>query len=486
MLFSSPIFLFLFLPIALAGYLLAGRTLRPFFLLGASLFFYAWGEGRYVLLLLASTVFNYLVGLLVARHRQTPTGRLILWTALGINLVVLACYKYAPFFTTWLAALILHIQLYPWAESTPHLPLGISFFTFQAMAYVIDIYREEAEPQHRLSRFALFMTLFPKIVAGPIIRYGEVSRELTYPQCRLDLFSSGAKRFVVGLGKKVLVADVLAKTADQIFVLPVHHLSPGVAWLGILCYTLQIYFDFSGYSDMAIGLGRMLGFNIRENFVYPYAARSLTEFWRRWHISLSTWLRDYLYIPLSYALVTDRVRHRIAQGEYKTNYRSAFSIVVVFTLCGLWHGAGWNFIGWGALHGVVLAIENLWLGKLLKKWPPPLQHCYLVIVVVFAWVLFRIPSLSGALAYIATLVGFSSGSREQYLSLYLNNELLFALAGGAVGAIPVAPTVAASVNSGKWQWLGRLSEAIALVLVLLTTLAYLAGSTFTPFLYRGF
>lgn len=391
--FSSPVFLFLFLPIMLLGYWLAGNKLRNLLLLGASLFFYAWGDGGYVILLLASVLVNYAFGVLIDRYRErNRTAQLFLWLAIIINLGGLAWYKYAEFVMNNVNFFLARLHLPLLKVAAHHLPLGISFFTFQAIAYLIDVYRAENEAQRHPVRFALFMALFPKITAGPIIRYGEVAADLGQRSFNLEMFSYGIKRFIIGLGKKIIIANTLAKTADLVFSIPSGELTAGLTWLGILCYTLQIYFDFSGYTDMAIGLGRMFGFTFQENFNYPYISRSLTDFWRRWHMSLSNWLRDYLFIPLSYVLMTAGVRQKIAQGQYKINYRVLASIVVVFTICGIWHGAGWTFIVWGFLHGVILAFESLWFGKVLKRAWRPVQHGYLLLVVMVSWYSFAHPT----------------------------------------------------------------------------------------------
>jgi len=485
--FSSPIFLFLFLPIVLLGYWLIWNKQRNLFLLVASIFFYAWGNGRFVVLLLSSIIINYVFGLLTAKYRETSTGKLVIWLALFVNLGALLWYKYAAFIAVNIDLLLTQFGVSPVNLPAQHLPLGISFFTFQSIAYLLDVYRDETAPQRNFTRFALFMALFPKLTAGPIIRYEEVAQELPGRKILLDDFSYGVKRFVIGLGKKVLIADTIAKTTDLIFAIPQQDLTAGIAWMGIICYTIQLYFDFSGYSDMAIGLGRMFGFKIRENFNYPYIAKSLTDFWRRWHISLSTWFRDYLFIPLSYALMTERVRKKVAEGKYKINYRTVFSIFIVFTLCGLWHGAGYGFIAWGMLHGFVLGMESLWLGKKIKKWKTPAQHTYLLFVVMMSWVLFRTPSLESAIFYYKALSGFSSGTGIQYhLPLYLNTELLFVLLVGIVASTPIVNNAASFFQQGFFSRIAPFAEVVFIVLILIASCAALASSTFSPFIYQQF
>lgn len=485
LLFCSPIFLFLFLPLVLAGYWLVGKKLRNIFLLGSSIFFYAWGDGRHLSLLLFLIIANYVLGLVVATYRGSSKGRLFIWLSLLVNFGSLVWYKYAAFFADNINSVLNYFGSNQVHVPAQHLPLGISFITFQAIAYILDIYHKESAPQKNITTFALFMALFPKLTAGPIIRYDEVAKDLPSREIELEEFSYGVKRFAIGLGKKVLIADTIAKTTDQIFAIPQQDLTTGVAWLGIVCYTLQLYFDFSGYSDMAIGLGRMFGFKIRENFNYPYFAKSLTDFWRRWHISLSTWFRDYLFTPLTYALMTDRFREKIAKGGYKTNYRVVFSIFVVFTLCGLWHGAGYGFIVWGMLHGAVLGIETLWLGNRIKNWRIPLQHAYLIVVVMMSWVLFRSPSLQSAFSYYKALLGFSAGTGLQYhLSLYLNTQLFLALLVGVFASTPIAENIAASLGAFK-----RVTPAAEIAFILFTLVAsfgLLANSTLSAFIYQQF
>ncbi|HBG06452.1 MAG: hypothetical protein A2075_00565 [Geobacteraceae bacterium GWC2_58_44] len=486
--FSSPIFLFVFLPLVLAGYWLAGNRVRHLFLLAASLFFYAWDDARSVILLLASILVNYAFTLFIDRYReQKRTAQLLLCLAIVINLAGLAWYKYAGFAADSLNLLLAGLQLPPLQVAPHHLPLGISFFTFQAIAYLVDVHQQENLVQRNPLRFALFMSLFPKIAAGPIIRYSEVSAELAQPSLGLDSFCYGIKRFIVGLAKKVLIANTLAGTVDQIFAIPTADLPATVAWLGIICYTLQIYFDFSGYSDMAIGLGRMFGFSFQENFNYPYISRSLTEFWRRWHISLSTWLRDYLFTPLSYLLMTDKVRQKMAKGEYRTNYRTLVSLVVVFIICGFWHGAGGTFMVWGLFHGSLLTLESLWLGKALKRCWAPVQHGYLLFVVMLSWVLFRAPTLPQAAGYLKSMFVPAGGKELHYhVSMYLDNLVLLVIAVALVAMLPVTGRLRELAAALKLAGSKEAAATAALVLLFLVSLAFLAKSTHNPFIYQQF
>jgi len=477
--FTGPVFLFLFLPLVLCCYWLSGPRLRVYLLLAASLFFYAWGDGKYVLVLGLAIGANYLLTLAMDRCRQPSRRLAALFCTISANLAVLFSFKY-PWYINWLAV-----------TGGADLPLGISFFTFQAIAYAVDVYHKEHAAAVDPIRLSLFLSLFPKISAGPIIRYSEVEDALAGPAVNMDDCACGAKRFIVGMGKKLIIADSLARTADQVFAIPAGDLTAPLAWLGIACYTLQLYFDFSGYSDMAIGLGRMLGFSFRENFDYPYISRSITEFWRRWHLSLSTWFRDYLYTPLLYALMTEKVRQKIVLGQYRTNYRSLFCIVLVFTLCGWWHGPTWNFVIWGLLHGLILAAESWKLGKILKKAPAVLAHGYTMLVVMFCWVFFRSPTMGGAFSFIKALAGFGSGSGLTYsLPLYLNVELLLVLALAVPAAMPshrfIQGRLTALLPGVSKGWPAAAMETGVITAIFLVSLMSAASATYQPFIYFRF
>jgi alginate O-acetyltransferase complex protein AlgI len=495
MVFSSPVFLFLFLPIVVSLYWILGHRARNLFLVLVSLVFYTWGEGKYVALLLVSIAANYLFGILVDRYRRPITARLILLAALVVNLGILFYFKYAAFFLQVLEDFSPISFTSPTPSDSAHLPIGLSFFTFQAIAYVIDVNRGVHEPQRNPVKFALFMAMFPKITAGPIMRYGEIESDLARRVISAELFVSGVERFIIGLGKKILLANVLAKTAEPIFHLPGGDLTGGLAWLGIICYTFQIYFDFSGYSDMAIGLGRMFGFHIQENFNYPYISQSVTEFWRRWHISLSSWFKDYLFIPLNYTVMTEKVRSRIAQGAYTVPLRTYGCVIVVFTLCGLWHGASWNFIVWGMLHGLALALEGALFGKLLKRCPRPVRHLYTFTAIMLAWVFFRTATLSGAGDYLRALAGFGPGTgTTSYASFYLDNELILTLMIALLASTPLVPWLKKwqskhfdlHVSGGIQPLLITSGKVGALGTILALSLVALAAGTYNPFLYYQF
>lgn len=341
MVFSSMVFLGLFLPVTFLVYYLVPMRLRNAWLALASIVFYAWGEPRFVILMLASVALNFHCARWLDR---SASRRAILAAAVTFNLLVLAIFKYSNFVVENLNVLLEHAGLSAIAMKPIALPIGISFYTFHAISYLIDIYRRNAKPSRRLVEYSLYIMLFPQLVAGPIIRYKDIHTQLGQRAATLDDITTGIVRFTMGLAKKVLIANQLGMIADTGFNAPADHLSAGVAWFCLVCYTLQIYFDFSGYSDMAIGLGRLFGFRFPENFRYPYSAGSIQDFWRRWHISLSTWFRDYVYIPLG--------------GNRRGEARTLVNLWIVFLLTGIWHGASWNFVIWGALHGAFLMVER--------------------------------------------------------------------------------------------------------------------------------
>ncbi len=413
MLFNSTVFLFLFLPAVLATYLAATAVVRARnaprigmrvlngLLLVFSLVFYTWTESYLVFVMLGSTTLDYVCGRLLARQAHNgprpARDRWILACSIGGNLAVLGLFKYLDFgvgvFGDALAGLGLRSSAIDFGVQLT-LPLGISFYTFQSMSYTIDVFRGRVDATRSFIDFACYVTMFPQLIAGPIIRYADIARSLARRNLDAALFASGVQRFVYGLGKKLLIADTLARSADVTFAsgaLAAGTLSTGAAWIGLVCYTLQIYFDFSGYSDIAIGLGRMLGFRFIENFRHPYASKSFREFWRRWHISLSTWFRDYLYIPLG--------------GNRRSAARTFANLAIVFLLCGLWHGASWHFIVWGALHGVVLFVERTSFGRFLKGLWRPVRHAYLLGTVMLSWVVFRCNSVEHAWGYLGVLFG---------------------------------------------------------------------------------
>ncbi len=480
MLFNSVIFLFLFLPGTWALYYLPWRRARNAVLLLASLLFYLWGGRDQVWVLLLSIGMNYLLGLSFGVPGRA--GKPLLVLGIALNLSLLAFYKYAGFLVANLNLSLAWFGLAPLATSNVVAPLGISFFTFHALSYLMDLYHTRAEPQRNPVNFTLYLAVFPKILAGPILKYQDAEHQLADRTVTSHSFLVGVRRFIIGLGKKTLIANPLAAVADKIFAVPGSELSPEVAWLGIICFTLQIYFDFSGYTDMAIGLGKTFGFEFPENFNYPYLSQSVQEFWRRWHISLSTWFRDYLYIPLG--------------GNRCSPARHYRNLIVVFVLCGFWHGASWNFILWGLWYGLFLVLERLEFGRALKRTWRPVRHAYALAVVVAGWVLFRADDLSHALHYFASLLGLNAPTTGQYyLDLYVDYEVLLTLVIGVIGATPVAAmlkNLAPDFLAGTtgWSraaaWSFSLAHVLFLASLFLLSCMAVAGGTYNPFIYFKF
>ncbi len=480
MVFSSTLFLFIFLPIALGGHLLLPRQLRNLWLLLISLLFYAWGEPQLVWVMLGTILTNYAFGLWIGKLRGTPAAKWALAVAVTVDLSVLAAFKYAGFAATSVNSLSHIIGLPPLPIPEWVMPLGISFFTFHAMSYVIDVYRGDAEPQKNLADLALYVTLFPQLVAGPILRYHEVAWQFLGRRMSVAGAAYGAQRFLVGLGKKVLIANTLAVPADRIFALPADQLGFATSWLGIVCYTGQIYFDFSGYSDMAIGLGHLLGFRFPENFRWPYASQSIREFWRRWHISLSNWFRDYLYIPLG--------------GNRCSEWRNKLNLLIVFFLCGLWHGASWAFIAWGLYHGAFLALERTSWGKWMDAAPRPLRHFYTMLVVTLGWVPFRAATLTQAGVYVKAMAGLGGPPEIWPILQFLTLDVGVMLTLAVLGAAPLVPWVGEKLESfgksGDFGLLVRHASALvaiaAMMAVLWASSVMLAASTHNPFIYFRF
>ncbi len=486
MLFHSRLFLFAFLPAVLLGYFLVtgvsrlldpdakrfGQMPRNAFLFVASLGFYWFGEGRFVLWLLGSIAANYLLGLWLERASDGGRGglskRVVLVLGLLFNLGVLCWFKYANFFLGGYVQDWVHIAL----------PIGISFYTFQAISYLVDLYRGHAQVQRNPLDFGLYIALFPQLIAGPIVRYHDLAAQLAERRVDLALFGSGVRRFVIGLAKKLIVADSAARIADGIFGLPSGELSLGLAWAGTLMYSIQLYFDFSGYSDMAIGLGRMFGFRILENFRWPYISQSITEFWRRWHISLSTWFRDYLYVPLG--------------GNRRGPWRMYFNLVTIFLLCGLWHGAAWHYVIFGAYHGIFLVLERLgWERTLMRLWRP-LRHVYVHLVLLFSWVLFRWETMGDVLAHWRALLGFGTAVDALYREgTWIDRRFWVVLVVGAIGSTPWVRALSAARLHGALAMPGaarafELVRAFAFVALWVLCLAYAVAQTQSPFIYFRF
>lgn len=479
MLFTEPIFLFLFLPALLALYFIGHRN-GPYangLLVAASVAFYAKGGGAFTALMLISIAFNYRMAIVVDRARATGRDRAMLALAVGINLGVLGLFKYANFIGDNLNAALSGLGLSPMLLPRVALPIGISFYTFHAISYVVDVYRRDASAQKHPTHAALYLLLFPQLIAGPIIRYRDLAPQLAERVISLDTFAGGIQRFVTGLGKKVLIANTVAEVADKVFGMPAAQLTPGHAWLGAVCYTLQIYFDFSGYSDMAIGLGAMFGFRFPENFRWPYVADSVQEFWRRWHISLSSWFRDYLYIPLG--------------GNRGTSARTYSNLVTVFFLCGLWHGANWTFVVWGLYHGAFLVLERLGLGAQIGKVWRPLRHAYLLVVVIVGWVFFRADTLAAAMSVLSAMAGRAASESTPFsVQWYLTPPVVGALVAGCVGSCPLGAIVerlrARLDASPGPRVLFAVASVATVGLILVASIVQIAARTYNPFIYFRF
>lgn len=470
MVFSSVIFLFFFLPLVLGLYFLSpGIRIKNWVLLITSLFFYAWGEGELVLLMILSSLFNYGVGRWI--HSQKDST-LPVFIGVTVNILVLIFYKYVGLFVGSIDAL-LGTSMNDGINI--HLPIGISFFTFQSISYIVDVKREQAKVQKNPINLMLYISLFPQLIAGPIVRYTQIEKELADREHTLDNFVSGAKRFCLGLAKKVLIANVVGEIADELFLLPDGEMYYAISWFAIAAYALHIYFDFSGYSDMAIGLGKMFGFSFPENFNYPYISSSIKEFWRRWHITLSTWFRDYLYIPLG--------------GNRKGKGRLYFNLFVVFFITGMWHGGTWNFVLWGLMHGAFLIIERLGFEKVLDR-VRIFGHIYTILVVLFAWVLFKIPELSDAVSFYSSMFRANPElTTGLELGQLLDKEYIFIFFLGCVLCLPIRNYILkfkTRLSGGIVLELWDYGTSLFYLILLVLSAMAIASSTYNPFIYFRF
>ena len=474
MLFSSSIFLFAFLPITLFIYyvfLRKTKKVKNYFLLLMSLIFYAWGEPKFILMLLLSIFINWGFGLLIDNNRQDKKkSKSIIVLMLVSNLTILLIFKYLGFLVTNVNSILNSNLVVPQIA----LPIGISFFTFQAISYVIDVYRENGKVQKNILNVGLYLAFFPQLIAGPIVRYETVSEQINDRKENIKDFSKGVYRFLFGIAKKVLISNQMAIVADIAF--DNGPTSVLFAWLGAIAYTLQIYFDFSGYSDMAIGLGQMFGFKFDENFNYPYIAKSITDFWHRWHISLSTWFRDYVYIPLG--------------GSRCKKSRAFFNIFVVWLLTGVWHGASWNFILWGLYFCVFLILEKILFKNILKKletlvsWKKLLLHIYTLLIVIFGWVLFRATSLTEVVAYIRAMFGMGDISFiDSNFAIYLSDKFIYFLA-GILFSMPIHNYILKIID--KNEKVSLIVSPICMIALFLVVIAFLVKGTYNPFIYFNF
>ena len=472
MVFSSATFLIVFLPAVMALYYLVGvvitksTAVKNFILLIASLIFYAWGEPVYIILMLISIFFNFVIGKDISLAKDDENAKraktLFIW-AVVFNLCVLGFFKYCDFFVENLGALF-------GAEFKPlnlPLPIGISFYTFQIMSYIIDLYNGKIKVQKNIFDFALYVSLFPQLIAGPIVKYKDIEYQLRNRKESLEGYANGLSRFIIGLSKKLILANTLGSVYSTVQETGSENISLLTAWLGIICYTLQIYFDFSGYSDMAIGLGSMFGFKFNENFNHPYVATSVTDFWRRWHISLSSWFRDYVYIPLG--------------GNRCKVPRHIFNLMVVWFLTGLWHGAAWNFIFWGVYYGVLLILEKYVLGKFLEKLPVWSKWLLTFLSVMLGWVFFSAPTLREALIYIKAMLGFGSGIIDSNGMYILASNIILILI-GALCATPYYKKLEGMLTDKS----ARTIKVLAPSLLLIICIIFMISETYNPFLYFRF
>lgn len=466
MVFSSTIFLCVYLPLVLLGYYICPKKGRNLFLLIVSLVFYAWGEPKYVFLMIFSILVNYIFGRLMDKNRgRQKRMKLLLVLSVVIDLGLLSVFKYTDFIITNVNAIfgssfdLLNIAL----------PIGISFYTFQAMSYTIDVYRNDVRVQKNLIDFGMYITMFPQLIAGPIVRYADVQDQLAERSVTTADFSEGVMRFVVGLGKKVLLANQMGAVWSEIYALG-GDVSALMAWTGAIAYTFQIYFDFSGYSDMAIGLGRMFGFKFPENFRYPYQSVSITDFWRRWHITLSTWFKEYLYIPLG--------------GNRCGLARQALNLLIVWSLTGFWHGAGWNFVMWGLYYFVILFIEKLILLKALDKLPKLFRHVYALLLIVIGWVIFASDDVGVLLPYLGSMFGANGavGGMDVY-TLFTKAVLLIIC---CVASTELPKRLFLSATGAMNEKAAFTIKSVMTIALLALSMILLIGDSYNPFLYFRF
>lgn len=466
MVFSSTIFLCVYLPLVLLGYYICPKKGRNLFLLIVSLVFYAWGEPKYVFLMIFSILVNYIFGRLMDKHRENKKRlKLMLVLSVVIDIGLLSVFKYTDFIITNVNAIfganfdLLNIAL----------PIGISFYTFQAMSYTIDVYRNDVRVQKNLIDFGMYITMFPQLIAGPIVRYADVQDQLAERSVTTADFSEGVMRFVVGLGKKVLLANQMGAVWSDIYALG-GDVSALMAWTGAIAYTFQIYFDFSGYSDMAIGLGRMFGFKFPENFRYPYQSVSITDFWRRWHITLSTWFKEYLYIPLG--------------GNRRGLARQALNLLIVWSLTGFWHGAGWNFVMWGLYYFVILFIEKLFLLKALDKLPKFFRHVYALVLIIIGWVIFASDDVSVLLPYLGSMFGANGAIGGMDVYTLLTKAVLLIICCIASTELPkkLFLSAAGAMNEKAAFTL----KSVLMIALLALSMILLIGDSYNPFLYFRF
>lgn len=465
MVFSSMLFMWVYLPLMLLGYYITGRKYKNIFLVLGSLFFYAWGEPIYIFLMLVSICFNWKMGMWIESGSGTKKSFLII--DLIVNIGVLIIFKYLDMLVSTINT-VLRYDRFPLAELV--LPIGISFYTFQVMSYIIDLYRGKYIAQRNMISLALYISFFPQLIAGPIVRYADINEQIENRTTNMEQLAVGIRRFIYGLGKKVILANTLAESAELIAEMNMVRITGVFAWIGAILYTLQIYYDFSGYSDMAIGIGKMFGFHFSENFDYPYLSKSISEFWRRWHISLGTWFKEYLYIPLG--------------GNRKGNLRTYFNLLIVFAVTGLWHGASWNFVLWGIYYGLLIVLERMGLGQILVK-HKLLARCYSMLVIVFGWVIFQQTDIVRCTAYIIRMLFPWKYTESIYtVKELVSSRMLLAVVAGLLGCGAV------QYWSKKWKladkWKNSLPEMVFCIGIVVYSFMSLAGNSYNPFIYFRF
>lgn len=468
MIFSSVLFLYIYLPLVLLIYQLTPLKARNLLLLIVNLIFYGWGEPVYILLMFLSIGIDYVNGYYVGKYRNTDRKKAKRFVILSVvmNLSLLGFFKYYDFLAISLNGLLNMQLLQPLGLA---LPIGISFYTFQTMSYTIDIYRNQADAQKSIINFGTYVTLFPQLIAGPIVRYNDVADQLEHREYHSDMFAYGIQRFILGLAKKVLLANNIGLLWETVQKMDFGSMSVLSAWLGIIAFAFQIYFDFSGYSDMAIGLGKMFGFTFLENFNYPYISKSITEFWRRWHISLSVWFKEYVYIPLG--------------GNRHGTWRMVFNLAVVWMLTGFWHGASWNFLWWGSYFGILLILEKLFLKQWLDKCPSFVGHCYTLILVLISWVLFALNDGEAIAAYLRAMFVLNGNCIVDHTSIYLLANYAVLLIGLVLASLPLGKILYHRYVENKPLYV---LVPFILGFLLLASTAYIVDASYNPFLYFRF
>lgn len=482
MVFSSPYFLFVFLPFVLLFSFLFKNLLKVqnIVLLLASLFFYSWGSFSHLLILVISILINYIFGLIISKTSE-KISKVSLLIGVAINIGVLFYFKYLTFFIDNINHALGFFTTQTISTTKIVLPIGISFFTFQALSYIVDVFNKKVKAQKNFLHVAFYISFFPQLIAGPIVRYSDIVNQIYIREITLEKTVFGIQRFIWGLAKKVLIANSLGYVADKIFEIPAIQISTPLSWLGIICYTFQIFFDFSGYSDMAIGLAKVFGFDFHENFNLPYSANSIRNFWRRWHISLSEWFRDYLYIPLG--------------GSKKSAFRTNINLLIVFICTGFWHGASWNFMVWGLIHGAFILLERNGLQSALNFFPKFIAVIYTFIIVVIAWVFFRVENVTEAFNYVSCMFGVHHKTELVIAGInqFINNKIIFVLFLAGVYSFGLFDWIKNRAKqlflSGRYSYSAFTYTVLKhsfVLFVFVITLLYMAAGTYNPFIYFRF